>query len=124
MNIAVNGKSFSVAQKGGALRVALSVVEKVAVCRPDFTLHVFVPTWPGRSLSTPELPQNVRLHTSDSRLFRYGLFRSVWEQLILPFLVRGLHNCAALLNLTNSAPMLASPGVNQILLVHDPGFLN
>jgi glycosyltransferase involved in cell wall biosynthesis len=125
MNIAVNGKALGVAEKGGAVRVALSLIREIALLRPDISLDVYIPT--GSGLSSPEVEplSNVKFYLRDSSLYCNGFARSLWEQIVLPLLIRK-HNKKydLLINLTNSAPVCLSPEIPQLLLVHDVGFQN
>jgi len=120
--IAVNGKSLDVAEKGGAVKVAISLIRHIALAKPDLELHVFVPCEPG-SLDQ-DYPANVKFHYSPSRLVRSQAGRAVWEQICLPFMIRNIGKFELLLNLTNTAPVIVPVGIPQVLLVHDLGFMN
>lgn len=122
MNIAVNGKPFAVVEKGGAVRVALNVVRHVARLRPDFRFQVYVPVQDS-TVPTPEFPANVTVQRIQARWYRSGWARSIFEQLVLPFRVHQADH-DLLINLTNSLPVLLSPGIPQVLLLHDIGFLD
>lgn len=120
MRIAVNGKSMGVAEQGGAVRVAHNVIRHMALAAPDIEFDVLLP---NAMLSTG-LPANVRLIEVYPLRRADGLRKQIWEQLLLPAYVRRAGVYSLLLNLTNSAPVLRSPGVPQLLLLHDAGFLN
>jgi len=124
MDIAVNGKSLGIPEKGGVQRVALNLIHHIAQARPDIRLNVYIPS--GTGLAIPHFKQmtNLNLHLTKSPLFINRWIRTMWEQMMLPFLIRGHGQYDLLLNLTNSAPVLMSPGVPQVLLVHDVGFRN
>lgn len=122
MKLAVNGKTFAVVERGGVARVALQIVRAIARHRPDVEIDVLVPVAAPHG-PLPEVPANVRYRSTTSRFHATGYGRSLWEQLALPGAVRrGGYDC--LLNLSNSAPVWRDPGVPQLLLVHDAGFLN
>lgn len=122
MRIAVNGKAFGHAVKGGAARVGINLLRGLASERPDTSFDVFVPVVEPDHLPT-DLPPNVQFRISRSSTYESGAARSAWEQLILPRLVRrGGYDI--LLNPTNSAPVLGDPRTRQMLMVHDTGFLN
>lgn len=122
MRVAVNGKAFGHAVKGGAARVGINMLRSMADQRPDWSFDIYIPCVETSHLPA-RLPANVRLLTSRSRLYRSGALRSAWEQLLLPGLVRrGGYD--VLVNPTNSAPVLLGTGSRQLLLVHDTGFLN
>ncbi len=122
MRVAVNGKTFSLPQKGGVARVATEIVRAIARKRPDITLDVLVPC-PPAGAALPDMPDSVLYRTMTSRAYTSGYGRSAWEQLLLPRIVRA-GGYDILLNLSNSAPVWRSPGIPQLLLVHDAGFLN
>ena len=122
MKIAVNGKAFGHAVKGGAARVGINLLRAMAAQRPDASFDIFVPC--VETIHLPDdMPPNVRLLTSHSRLYGSGTMRSAWEQLKLPALVRR-GGYEVLINPTNSAPVLRNTDCRQLLLVHDTGFLN
>jgi glycosyltransferase involved in cell wall biosynthesis len=121
VRVAVNGKPFASAERGGAIRVAWNLVTHLA--QDGLLLDLFVPAPPNVELSGP-IPENVTIHYSRSPLYGSGVGRSLWEQTILPRAVRRSGPYAALLNLTNSAPVLLELGTPQLLLLHDVGFLN
>lgn len=120
MNIAVNGKTLGAVERTGVARVALSLIRHIALLRQDFTFDIFVPG----AAADFDLPANVKIYSTGSPFAANSFTRSFWEQAILPAQVRKKNCYAVLLNLTNSAPVLLSPGVPQILLVHDVGFRN
>jgi len=120
LNIAVNGKALGAVEKTGVARVALSLIRHIAWLRPDFVFDVFIP----HGATDFGLPDNVKVYRTDSRFSDNGFTRSFWEQTILPIHIHKNGGYDILLNLTNSAPVLLSPGVPQILLVHDAGFRN
>jgi len=122
VRVAVNGKTFSLPQKGGVARAATEIVRAIARERPDITLDVLVPCPPAR-VALPDMPDSVRYRTTTSRAYASGYGRSAWEQLVLPRVVRA-GGYDILLNLSNSAPVLYNPRIPQLLLVHDAGFLN
>ena len=122
MRVAVNGKTFSLLQKGGVARVATEIVRAIGRERPDITLDVLVPC-PPAGAALPDMPDSVGYVTKTSRAYTSGYGRSAWEQLLLPRIVRA-GGYDILLNLSNSAPVWLSPGIPQLLLVHDSGFLN
>jgi glycosyltransferase involved in cell wall biosynthesis len=122
VRVAVNGKTFSLPEKGGVARVATEIVRAIARERPDITLDVLVPR-PPVGATLPDMPDSVRYRTMTSRAYASGYGRSAWEQLVLPRFVRA-GGYDVLLNLSNSAPVWRSPHVPQLLLVHDAGFLN
>ncbi|MCI0562117.1 MAG: glycosyltransferase family 4 protein, partial [Nitrososphaera sp.] len=76
----------------------------------------------GESFQT--LPANVTVHKTCSALYRNSLARSLWEQILLPVLIRKHSGYDILINLTNSAPVFLSPGIPQVLLLHDVSFRN
>ncbi len=119
MRIAVNGKALGAAEKTGVARVALSLIRHIALLRRDFALDIFVPN----HAADFDLPANVKICHSGLKFSENSLTRSFWEQMILPLKIRA-GGYDVLLNLTNSATVLFSPGVPQILLVHDAGFRN
>jgi glycosyltransferase involved in cell wall biosynthesis len=124
MLIAVNGKSLFIKHKGGAVRVALNVIEHIAAARPDIFFDLFVPIGCESSSAVTKLPDNVRVRITRSRLFANSVLKSMgWEQMILPFIVRK-GSYSLLFNPTNSAPVLMDPGIPQVLLLHDAGFRN
>lgn len=120
MRIAVNGKSMGVAEQGGAVRVAHNVIMHMALAAPDIEFDVLLPA----AMPNTDLPANVRLLVIHPLRRADGMRKSIWEQLLLPAYVRRAGMYSMLLNLTNSAPVLRSPGVPQLLLLHDAGFLN
>ncbi len=120
MNIAVNGKALGAVERTGVARVALSLIRHIALLRQDFTFDIFVPG----AAADFDLPANVKIYSTGSQFSVNSFTRSFWEQVILPARVRKKNCYAVLLNLTNSAPVLLSPDVPQILLVHDVGFRN
>ena len=120
MNIAVNGKTLGAVERTGVARVALSLIRHIALLRQDFAFDIFVPGAAGDF----DLPANVKIYSTARQFSANSLTRSFWEQMVLPARVRKKNCYAVLLNLTNSAPVLFSPGVPQILLVHDVGFRN
>lgn len=120
MNIAVNGKALGAVERTGVARVALSLIRHIALLRQDFTFDIFVPG----AAADFDLPANVKIYSTGCQFSANSFTRSFWEQLILPMRVRKKNCYAVLLNLTNSAPVLLSPAVPQILLVHDVGFRN
>lgn len=120
MRIAVNGKSLGVAEQGGAVRVAHNVIRHMALAAPDVQFDILLPG----AMPNADLPANVTLRAVHPLRRADGLRKSVWEQLLLPAYVRRAGVYSLLLNLTNSAPVLRSPGVPQLLLLHDAGFLN
>jgi len=120
LNIAVNGKALGAVEKTGVARVALSLIRHIAWLRPDFAFDVFV----SHGAKDFGLPGNVKIYRTGCKLLDNGFTRSFWEQTILPIQIRKNGRYDVLLNLTNSAPVLLSPGVPQILLVHDVGFRN
>lgn len=121
MRIAVNGKSLGVAEQGGAVRVANNVIRYLALAAPELSFDVLLPAPVARDA---DLPPNVSLRVVHPVRRADGLRKSIWEQLLLPAYVRRAGVYSLLLNLTNSAPVLRSPGVPQLLLLHDAGFLN
>lgn len=122
MRVAFNGKVLGHPEKGGAARMAAEIVRAIARQRPDLDLEVLVPTGPGQR-SVPELPDGVRVRRFESSLHTTGAGRSVWEQLALPRKI-GSGAFDVVMNLTNSAPVLLSRRVPQLVVVHDVGFLN
>ena len=120
MNIAVNGKALGGVEKTGVARVALSLVRHMALLRQDFAFDILVPG----SVADFDLPANVKIYHPGRKFSDNSFTRSFWEQAILPRHIRKNGGYEVLLNLTNSAPILLSPGVPQILLVHDVGFRN
>jgi len=120
LNIAVNGKALGAVEKTGVARVALSLIRHIALLRPNFAFDIFIP----RGATDFGLPANVKVYRSGCKFSDNGFTRSFWEQTILPIHIRKNGGYDVLLNLTNSAPVLLSPGVPQILLVHDVGFRN
>lgn len=125
MRIAVNGKTFSIPEKGGAPRFAMNLVRWMAEADTGVEIHVFVPQAASGDDPGPSdwLPPTVHVRTSRSPLYGGSAGRSVWEQVVLPKRVRR-GDYAVLLNPTNSAPGLVSPGIPQVVVVHDAGFLN
>jgi len=120
MKIAVNGKALGAVEKTGVARVALSLIRHIALLRRDFVLDIFVPS----RAADFDLPANVNVcHAGVIKFSENSFTRSFWEQMILPLQIRA-GGYDVLLNLTNSAPVLFSPRVPQILLVHDAGFRN
>ncbi len=124
MHIAVNGKAFGTLEKGGSIRVALRLVEEIAQARPDFTFEVYIPIQRGSANPLEGFPPNVRTRCTPLSVFSSRLMRSIWEQFLLPRMIRCQRKYDLLVNFTNSAPVFFLPGVPQILLVHDSGFLN
>ncbi|MCG3120088.1 MAG: D-inositol-3-phosphate glycosyltransferase [bacterium] len=120
MNIAVNGKALGAVEKTGVARVALSLIRHLALLRHDFRFDIFMP----RGHVEFNLPANVNIQHGSLKFSDNSFTRSFWEQTILPWQIRRGKQYDILLNLTNSAPVLLSPGVPQILLVHDVGFRN
>ena len=120
MKIAVNGKSFGTAEKGGAIRVAINVVKHIAEAAPGAKLDVFVPV-AQTPMPTLGFPANVHVATSVAKRYASGSGRTAWEQIVLPRLLRR-QPYDLLLNLTNSAPFLIPSTTPQVLLVHDAGF--
>lgn len=120
MNIAVNGKALGTVERTGVARVALSLIRHMALLRQDFAFDIFVPG----DVADFDLPANVKIYRTGRKFSDNSFTRSFWEQAILPMQVRKKNCYKILLNLTNSAPVLLSPGVPQILLVHDVGFRN
>ena len=122
MKVAINGKSFGHAVKGGAARAGINLTRALAAERPDATFDVFIPCTDTAHLPSG-WPENVTLRVTQARLLRSGAGRSAWEQFVLPRQVRkGRYD--ALISPSNSAPVLLSPGTRQLLWVHDTGFLN
>jgi len=119
MNIAINGKTLGTVERTGVARVALSLIRHLALLRQDFAFDIWVPGDPADF----DLPGNVKIYRAGRKFSDNSITRSFWEQVILPRQVRK-NGYAVLLNLTNSAPVLFSPGAPQILLVHDVGFRN
>ena len=122
MRVAINGKPFAVKEKGGAVRVAENLVYHMAKAKPDSEFVLYVPTTDPATVR--DFGANVRVRCSVSPKYQSGLNRSLWEQFVLPRLVRKTQGIEVLVNLTNSAPVLLGPGVPQMLLIHDAGFLN
>lgn len=122
MRIAINGKPFAVREKGGAVRVAENLVYHMAKVKPDTEFVLYIPTTDPATVRN--FGANVRVQCSVSPRYRSGMNRSLWEQCVLPRLVRKAQGIDVLVNLTNSAPVLLGPGVPQMLLIHDAGFLN
>lgn len=122
MRIAVNGKSLATQDRGGAVRVALSVIRHVALLDPQTSLHVYAPVARGSDPAF-DLPDNVCVHPIPAGNALGGVGKAVWEQVTLPFLVRRDGPYDLLINLTNSAPVLYAPGIPQVLLLHDAGFV-
>lgn len=120
MNIAVNGKALGSAERTGVARVALSLIRHLALLRSDFNFDIWLP---GETADFA-LPANVKICRAGRKFSGNSFTRSFWEQIILPRRVRENGGYAVLLNLTNSAPVLFSPGAPQVLLVHDVGFCN
>ena len=120
MKIAVNGKALGAAEKGGVARVALSLIRHLALLRPDFFFNIFVPN----ARVDLDLPANVKIQCAGHPFSSNSFTRSFWEQIVLPRQIRKNDSYDILLNLTNSAPVLFSLHVPQILLVHDVGFRN
>jgi glycosyltransferase involved in cell wall biosynthesis len=120
MKIAVNGKALGAVEKTGVARVALSLIRHIALQRRDFILDIFVPSREADF----DLPANVEICHIGVKFSKNSFTRSFWEQIILPMRIKKIGDYDILLNLTNSAPVLFSPGVPQILLVHDTGFRN
>ncbi|MFQ5642246.1 MAG: glycosyltransferase family 4 protein [Thiogranum sp.] len=122
MRIAVNGKSLGIAQRGGAVRVALNILKHIALQAPQVNIDIFLPA-PAEEITALEFPANVRLLLDQQRSYRSGPAKSFWEQWLLPATVRRRGDYDLLLNLTNSAPVLGNPKIPQLLLIHDAGFL-
>jgi glycosyltransferase involved in cell wall biosynthesis len=120
LNIAVNGKALGTVEKTGVARVALSLIRHIALLRQDFSLDIFIP----HGAAEYDLPANVKVYHTGRKFSDNSFTRSFWEQTILPMHLRKNRGYDILLNLTNSAPVLLSPGVPQVLLVHDAGFRN
>jgi len=123
MRVAVNGKSLGIAQAGGAVRVALNLIDHLAALPDDIQLDVFLPTAVDPT-SSLKAGTNLRLIEPSGKHYRSGLQKSFWEQWLLPARIKQQGPYALLLNLTNSAPVLRSPGIPQLLLMHDAGFLH
>ncbi len=104
--------------------MALRLLEEIAQARPDFTFEVYIPIQRDSANPLEGLPPNVRSRSTPLPVFNSGLMRSIWEQFLLPRMIQRQRKYDLLVNFTNSAPVLFSPGVPQILLVHDVGFLN
>jgi glycosyltransferase involved in cell wall biosynthesis len=121
MRLAVNGKPYALRNRTGASRVALNIIHNLAELRPQAAIDVFVPTTDGDA-GLEELPPNVRVRPGRSRLYASGLGRSAWEQLVLPLQLRRGGPYDALLNLTNSMPIILAGTLPKLLLVHDIGF--
>ncbi len=124
MIVAVNGKSLGIAEKGGAVRVAVNLLRELATRRPGDRFRIYLPLPPDGNLPDLALPDNVSLRADRAALYAKGIGRSLWEQFVLPSRVRRDGGAEIMLNLTNSAPVLGSPGTKQLLLLHDVGFLN
>ena len=120
MNIAVNGKALGAVEKTGVARVALSLIRHIALLRQDFSLDIFIP----HGATDFDLPANVKVYRVGFKFSDNSFTRSFWEQTILPMHIRKNGGYDILLNLTNSAPVLLSLGVPQVLLVHDASFRN
>jgi len=120
--IAVNGKAFATTEPGGAVRVALKLVEHIALSTPGWRVEVHVPA-AGEAIPDWRFPGNVRVFSYRGRLYRHTAGRQLWEQLALPHILRTCRS-DVLLNLTNSLPVYRRVAAPQILLVHDAGFLN
>lgn len=119
MRIAINGKALGAVEKTGVTRVALSLIRHIALLRRDFVLDIFVPS----HTVDFDLPGNVKICRSGVKFSENSFTRSFWEQTILPLKIR-TGGYDVLLNLTNSAPVLFSCRVPQVLLIHDAGFRN
>ncbi|MGH8468201.1 MAG: glycosyltransferase family 4 protein [Gammaproteobacteria bacterium] len=124
MRIAVNGKAFGIATKGGAVRVAIALVKQIASLDHAISLHIYIPMENSHGKSFQTLPASVTVHKTCSALYRNSIARSLWEQILLPVLIRKHGGYDILINLTNSAPVFLSPGIPQVLLLHDVGFRN
>jgi glycosyltransferase involved in cell wall biosynthesis len=122
MKIAVNGKSLGIFEKGGAVRVAINLIKHIALVKPEIELHVFTPY--KSSDINMRFPTNVKFHSPRFPISRNQVSRAIWEQLYLPIIVRYKRQFTLLLNLTNTAPVIITPKIPQILLVHDIGFMN
>jgi glycosyltransferase involved in cell wall biosynthesis len=104
--------------------VARRLVAGLAETRPDIPIDVFV-LLEDRTMNADGVwPVNVSIFPEPFVAYRWGPARSVWEQAVLPLRIRRARCYNVLLNLTNSAPVVVSPGVPQIVLVHDAGFVN
>jgi glycosyltransferase involved in cell wall biosynthesis len=124
MRIAVNGKSLGVLEKGGAVRVAQRLLAELTQRYPEHCFEVFFPVAREGSSGDPQFPESVKVHGQTCLLFRYSLFRALWEQCLLPIWIYRHGSFDLLLNLTNTAPVLFPLRIPQVLLVHDVGFLN
>lgn len=123
MRIAVNAKTFGRPMRAGAARVGINLVRSLARVAPKWQFDLLLPLHPRTGILPPALPANVHVEPTRSRSYGHGLGRSLWEQVLLPHKVRRRHY-DALLNPTNSAPVLFWPRCPQVLVVHDAGFLN
>jgi glycosyltransferase involved in cell wall biosynthesis len=124
MRIAVNGKSLGVLEKGGAVRIAQRLLAELTQSYPDHRFEIFVPVGWGEMTDLPQFPKTVEVHMLTCMLFRYSLFRALWEQCLLPLWIYLQGSFDLLINLTNTAPVLIPLPIPQVLLVHDVGFLN
>jgi glycosyltransferase involved in cell wall biosynthesis len=123
--IAVNGKSFSNDQHGGAIRAALNIINGLNDIYGDRTkeLEILIPSYKEISHQLFE-SKSIRVKVFVSPLYANTYFKNFWEQFILPFYINRTKKYQLLLNLTNSAPVLIPLAIPQILLIHDIGFLN
>lgn len=121
--VAVNGKSLCVPSKGGAVRVALSLINHLSMCDSVSRIIVYIPNVEPdaflRSLTTDRLV----IRSEKKRMFGSRLARNIWEQVIFPFRVRG-DRCDFILNLTNTSSIFFMRDIPQVVLLHDAGFLN
>ena len=124
IRIGINGKSLSKDHPGGAVRVALCLINQLQIKdkRFDFMVYIFSPDPKGVERNLKSISENVTIVPAFTIRLRDPISCAAWEQCILPFYASSFR-CDVLLNLVNSFPILTF-GVPQLNLVHDVGFLN
>lgn len=120
MKIAVNGKSLTTVNPGGAVRVGLNVVYHLASL-VDWRFDLWLPDSQSAAV-LPKMPENVRICFQPADRHRTAFAKFCWEQWHLPRLLNA-RDYDLVLNLINSCAVLRRVRAPQILLVHDSGFL-
>lgn len=121
--VAVNGKSLGRAQPGGAVRAAIRLLGEIGRQMPAVSFSVFMPLHRPGDVEITDWPPNVSVIVSASRLNRSAVIRALWEQIILPYKVKKSGH-RILLNMTNTAPVILTSTIKQMLIVHDAGYMN
>jgi glycosyltransferase involved in cell wall biosynthesis len=121
--LAVNGKSFCVPSKGGAVRVALSLIKHLSMCDSVSRIIVYIPNIEPDAYLSRLSSDRLIIKSEKTSVYGSRLARNLWEQIVLPSRVRD-DECDLILNLTNTSSVFFARSIPQIILLHDAGFLN